>query len=153
MLEIAVMWFINKDREILLQKRSLTKSMHPGEWGPSVTGTAEIGEQPEETLLREVEEEIGLTPIEYKPEFIMTKDFMHPDGRIRRFSIFYALVPKEIVDKFKLDEKEVAEVRWLPIKKVRELMATPSPEFKIVASSKEVWPETFEILEKNFNAK
>lgn len=60
MLEIAVLWLVNRERELLLAKRSLTKAFHPGEWGPTVTGTAELGETPEETLLREVEEELGL---------------------------------------------------------------------------------------------
>ena len=147
MLEIAVLWLINKERELLLQKRSLTKTMHPGEWGPSVTGTAEVGETPDQTLLREVEEEIGLKPNDYKPEFLLTKDFNHPDGKIRRFSIYFALVEKNIINKLKLEEKEVAEVKWFPIEQVKGFLVNESSEYKIVPSAKEVWPITFETLE------
>jgi mutator protein MutT len=147
MLEIAVLWLVNKDKELLLEQRSLTKIFHPGEWGPTVTGTAEMGETPDQTLAREVEEEIGLKPNDYNPQFLLTKDFNHADGQVRRFSIYFALVEKEIVNTFKIDPEEIKDVRWLPLQKVRELLAAPSNEFVIVPSAKEVWPETFELLE------
>jgi isopentenyldiphosphate isomerase len=78
---------------------------------------------------------------------LLTKDFNHADGQVRRFSIYFALVKKEIVNTFKIDPEEIKDLRWLPLQKVRELLAAPSNEFVIVPSAKEVWPETFELLE------
>lgn len=63
MLEIAVLWLVNNEKELMLSKRSMTKKFHPGEWGPTMTGTAEEGETPEQTLAREAEEELGLVPV------------------------------------------------------------------------------------------
>jgi isopentenyldiphosphate isomerase len=150
MLEISILWLVNKERELLLQKRSLTKIFHPGEWGPTVAGTAENNETPTQTLAREVEEELGLKPDDYKAEFLLTKDFNHADGRVRRFSIYFAPVPKDIVEKFIIDQEEVADVKWLPLSKIKEMLVAPSKEFKLVPSAKEVWPETFEMLEKKW---
>ena len=149
MLEIAVLWFMSKEKELLLAQRSATKKFHPSEWGPTVTGTAEDGETPEQTLVREVEEELGLkSGVDYSPKFLFKVDFNHQDGRVRRFSIFYDIVEKNIVDKFKLDVDEVAGVKWLPMEKIKELLLVETNEFKmaIVPSAKDVWPKTFHML-------
>lgn len=150
MLEIAVLWLVTNEKELLLTKRSLTRTLHPGEWGPTVTGTAKSGEAPAQTLEREVEEELGLQPTDYEPQFLFTRDFNHPDGRVRRFSIYVALVGKNIADKFTIDANEVADFRWLPMRRVRELLIASAPEFTIVPSAKEVWPETFAMIEHTF---
>ncbi len=147
MLEIAVLWLINKENEILLAKRSLTKSLHPGVWGPTVTGTAEVNETPIQTLVREVKEELGLKLGDYNPNFLFTTDFNHSDGQVRRFNIYYALVEKEITNKFKIDTAEVADMKWLSLKSVKEFLITPVSEFELVPSAKTVWPKTFEMLE------
>ena len=147
MLEISVLWFVNKEGELLLAKRSLAKSRHPDEWGPTLTGTGEVNETPEQTLIREVEEELGLKPNSYSPFFLFKKDFNYPDEKVCRFSIYCALVEKKITDQIKLDEKEVACVRWLPMNKVREMLVVDSTEYKIVGSAKTVWPETFDAIE------
>ena len=109
MLEVSVLWLVTKDREVLLQKRALTKRFHPGEWGGSFTETAEEGETPDQTLARGATEELGLTQKNYTPHFLLTTDFLHADDEVRRFSIYGALVPKEISEKFVLDPNETSE--------------------------------------------
>ena len=53
-----------RDGRVLLGRRSLTKRLYPGVWD-LIGGHARRGETPEETLLREVEEEIGSIPTVY----------------------------------------------------------------------------------------
>jgi len=149
MLEIAVLWLINERSELLLAKRALDKASDPGTWGPTVTGRAEPGETPDQTLTREAEEELDLKQNDYKPIFLFTIDFNHPDGRARRFNIYFASIEREITRRLRIDAKEVAAVTWLPIGKVKELLVTGSDEFKLVPSAKAVWPKTFEMLETN----
>lgn len=50
----------NRDNEIYLQKRSASKDILPGYWDTAVGGHIADGERPEEALVREAEEEIGL---------------------------------------------------------------------------------------------
>jgi len=53
------LWLVNKSGELLIQKRSMTKTRFPGMW--SITGgAAKAGETSEQACLREVAEEIGL---------------------------------------------------------------------------------------------
>jgi isopentenyldiphosphate isomerase len=53
-------WFYNKNGEILLQKRSQKKDIHPNLWDVSVAGHIGAGEAILAAAIREVQEEIGL---------------------------------------------------------------------------------------------
>jgi len=56
----------NKNGEIFLQKRALTKDLLPGKWDTSVGGHIQPGENAEDALKRETEEELGLKSFSYK---------------------------------------------------------------------------------------
>lgn len=58
----------NSAGDIYLQKRPEWKDIQPGKWDTAVGGHIEYGETPEEALLREVREELGIT--DFKPEFV-----------------------------------------------------------------------------------
>lgn len=47
---------------LFLQKRSLAKDSHPGAWDSSASGHLDAGEDYDAAALRELREEIGLTP-------------------------------------------------------------------------------------------
>jgi isopentenyl-diphosphate delta-isomerase type 1 len=50
----------NSKGEVFLQKRSMTKDTHPGEWDSSASGHVDSGEDYDPCVVREVREEIGL---------------------------------------------------------------------------------------------
>ncbi|GLB53633.1 DNA mismatch repair protein MutT [Neptunitalea chrysea] len=54
-------WFYTIAKELLLQKRAITKEAFPGLWDTSVAGHISAGETILEAAVREVEEEIGLS--------------------------------------------------------------------------------------------
>lgn len=54
-------WFFTDQEEIVLQKRADDKDTYPGLWDISVAGHISAGETPEDSAIREVEEEIGLS--------------------------------------------------------------------------------------------
>ena len=51
----------NSKGEVYLQKRPEWKDIQPGKWDTSVGGHIDYGETPEEALVREVREELGIT--------------------------------------------------------------------------------------------
>lgn len=55
---------VNRRGEILLQRRSLLKDSHPGVWDSSVSGHLDAGEPYETAVVRELEEEMGITDVE-----------------------------------------------------------------------------------------
>ena len=56
----------NSNGDVYLQKRPDWKDIQPGKWDTAVGGHIDYGETPEEALLREVREELGIT--DFKPE-------------------------------------------------------------------------------------
>ncbi len=56
----------NSHGEVYLQKRPEWKDIQPGKWDTAVGGHIDYGETPEEALVREVREELGMT--DFTPE-------------------------------------------------------------------------------------
>ena len=56
----------NSKGEVYLQKRPEWKDIQPGKWDTSVGGHLDYGETPEQALIREVREELGIT--DFQPE-------------------------------------------------------------------------------------
>lgn len=97
--------FVTPIGEALFLLRS-EKGDHPGEWCfPG--GTAEGNETPEETALREVEEETGVVP-KAGPE--------HLDQRTSSDGVDFVTFRQDVTDKWKpvLNDEHI-EARWAPI--------------------------------------
>lgn len=58
----ADVWIVNSRGEILCQRRALDKKNWPGAWCESAGGAIQLGETPEEGMIRETVEEIGVKP-------------------------------------------------------------------------------------------
>ena len=56
----------NSKGEVYLHRRPDWKDIQPGKWDTSVGGHIDYGEEPEQALIREVREELGIT--EFTPE-------------------------------------------------------------------------------------
>ena len=73
----------NKDGDLFLQKRSLTKDIQPGKWDTAVGGHVDYGESIEEALRREAREELGIEGFEaelmarYVFESAIEKELVH----------------------------------------------------------------------------
>jgi 16S rRNA (adenine1518-N6/adenine1519-N6)-dimethyltransferase len=62
LLHRAVHVFVfNKRGDLLLQRRSWFKDVHPGDWDSSVSGHLDAGEDYAEAAVRELDEEMGIT--------------------------------------------------------------------------------------------
>lgn len=64
------------DGRLILQKRSLSKNIQPGKWDTSIGGHVHAGESPDDALLRESEEELGLRGAQFEKlyTYIMQSD-------------------------------------------------------------------------------
>lgn len=67
---------------VILQHRSTDQQRSPGKWG-FFGGHNEVGESPEETLLREIEEELQIIPEKYT--FFNVYDFLRGNEKIKKY--------------------------------------------------------------------
>ena len=105
------LWLTNSQGGILLAQRVLTKKIHPGKWGPAVTGTVDEGEDYDTTIIKEISEEIGLT--------LTLKDLTRGHKtRVKEpsdahFAQWYSYVCDMPAKDFRLQQEEVAQVTWI----------------------------------------
>ena len=123
----------NTRGELFLQKRAKTKDIHPGKWDTSVGGHISPGETPNEALMREAGEEIGLNNL--VPVFL--GKYIWESPRERELVNSYS----SISDKFPVINKdEIDEGRFWELKEIRENLGndvfTPNfeHEFKMMFS-------------------
>ena len=95
----------------MLGKRTPNRKMWPGVWD-LIGGHCEGEETPEETLVREVNEEIGVTPINFT-QFAAINDSIvgGPDG----YPCLVFLVREWTGTPRNMQLHEHSEIRWFPI--------------------------------------
>ena len=107
--EVAIILFDTKHR-VLLQQRSLNKSILPGAWKITAAGHPNSGEDPLVAIKRELFEELG---IEANPVF-SSLNIKGQSSESRITWVYYAVLDK--LPKLILHVSEVGNALWVPIK-------------------------------------
>ena len=107
---------INKDKtKTLFQKRASVKDLYPNMWDIAVGGHISSGETDLIAVKRELFEELGINPNNYKIEFIKKyKEELFNKGIIsKEFVSLYILYLDNELENFELQEDEVDSVCWV----------------------------------------
>jgi isopentenyldiphosphate isomerase len=131
--------------QVLLQKRSENKESFPGKYDTSSAGHIPAGDEPLESALRELAEELGIraTPDQLHPagtfDIRYEKEF---HGRLFRDNeLSYVYVYMEPVDAgaLTLQEEEVSRVDWFDLEKTwselparRDIFCVPTPGMAVL---------------------
>lgn len=141
----AHVWIVTPDGRLLLQRRAEIKESWPGMWDISVAGHVSAGETAIEAVLREAQEELGLT---------LSPDELQHLGRLRYHAVVNdgAYVENEFhevylatravdVDTLTLDPQEVAEVRLVRPEELDQYEVVPHPEeyALLLRAMRELW--------------
>jgi 8-oxo-dGTP diphosphatase len=108
---------VGRDGRILLGLRAPSKKVWPGHWD-TIGGRVEAGESLDEALVREVQEEVGVTPTEFR--LIATVTERQPEIYGDALHHVYAVTawqggePANICD-------EHTELKWFSISEMRQL--------------------------------
>jgi len=105
--EVAIFLY-NKNKEILLAQRSLSKKVAPGWWDISAAGHILSGENITQAAKRELFEELGV----HVGLKFFNKHLDINDRESRFFYCYYAIVD---LTSFEFDIAEVSQVQWVKI--------------------------------------
>ena len=108
-------WIISEDKKcILLQKRCPDKNLFPNMWDISVGGHVSSGEETLISAKRELSEELGLNPQNYKFEYVdvIKEEFVDGDIVSNEFVTIYKIFSDVDTDAIVLQKEEVSEARW-----------------------------------------
>lgn len=110
---VSALWLFNTDNtECLILQRTLNPEHNdPGKWMPSVAGTVDAGETYEQNMVKEIEEEIGLSGLELK---LGPKRFVD-DGKHRFFVQTYTANVKKDEVSIVINTDEAEACRWIGI--------------------------------------
>jgi len=112
---VSALWITNSEGGILLAKRAVTKKNDPGKWGPAVAGTFEKGETYKKNIIKETFEELGIRDVKLKkgPKLRVCGNHNH-------FTQWYFLKCDKKISEFKIDKKEVDEIKWFSKEQIKK---------------------------------
>jgi isopentenyldiphosphate isomerase len=117
----ASLWITNSNGDILLAQRKYDKKVDPGKWAEALGGTVENEDSYIDTVIREAEEELGLSGIEVREgpkQFISTP--------CEYFVQWYSVVLDLPISTFTIQPEEVEQVAWISRNQLKkELHDTP----------------------------
>lgn len=118
----AHIWIMNKDKELLLQKRSATKKSHPNCWDISGAGHIRAGETVIQGAIRELKEELGVGIKEEELKFIaIVKSIKNPKNC--EFAYVYLVECNNKIEEYVFEDNEVSEVKYVYFEDLERMVA------------------------------
>ena len=139
--EAAIAVF-NKEGEVLLQQRALTKRNDPGVWKTTAAGHVGKGESPEAAIIREVKEELG---IEIRPIFMYKSLETYKDLEIRFVYVYYSVLEKK--QTLTLDKTEVMDAKRVKVEGLTKFSDTH--DYSLKSGSHKMIIQAWSILKKH----
>ena len=143
----AHVWIIRrngKQTEVLLQKRSLKKDSFPGQFDTSSAGHIQAGDEPLDSALRELREELGITADKEELRFVDTFKIQYETefyGKMFRDNeIAFVFIYEKPIDisELILQEEELDAVEWFELEYVYEQCCAHNPKFCVPIGGLEV---------------
>jgi len=121
---VSALWLTNSHGQVLLAKRAKTKLHDPLKWGPAVAGTVENGETYYSNIIKEIDEEIGVSNV------TLTKGpKIRRSGKYNHFTQWFFLCFDKDIDEFQIQKDEVEEIKWFPINQLKKKMNDNPQDF------------------------
>lgn len=136
----AIIWIENSHGQVLLQQRSNTVKIDPGLWSPVVGTICDEGSY-EETAVRELEEEIGLTGT----RLTETNKLYYKAAFGWRQAQGFMTICDWPVEKFTVQPEEVAQVAWINKQQLLDELAGKIAATHPYVSTHVYWPKLFNL--------
>lgn len=126
-------WIINKEGQLLIQKRAPNKDSHPDKWDISSAGHITAGKDSIITAIEEAQEELGvkLDTSDFELLFTYKNQSVQNNGTFinNEFSDVYLARIDLDLDKLKLQEEEVSKVKLINLEELEKTIREKHPDF------------------------
>lgn len=112
---VVHIWILGSDGRVLIQRRSFQKPLMPGEWA-AIGGSALSGETALDAAMRELSEEMGISPAAEK--FIPIRRMRRKNSILNLYLVQYDAAVSELV----LQTSEVSDAKWVHRNKLRQMI-------------------------------
>ena len=112
---VSALLIKNSNWEFLLAQRKFTKKNNPWKWSFTVAGTIEKWETYDSNIKKEIEEEIGISNLNYKKWDKKRIIWKH-----NYFCQFYSAILDKDLDYFTIQEEEVESIRWFSLDEIKK---------------------------------
>ncbi|MFA6197683.1 MAG: NUDIX domain-containing protein [Patescibacteria group bacterium] len=121
---VSALWIQNSKGDTLLAQRSFDKKNDPGKWGPAVAGTVDEGETYDSNIIKEADEEIGLTNHHFVKAF-----YKRNDGKHKYFVQWYFALLDRDINEFTIQKEEVERIKWFSREELLKILADSPDNF------------------------
>ena len=107
-------FIIDKNSNVLLQKRSQNKKLWPNKWDVTVGGHVDAGEFGRQALIREVKEELGIEIKDDDVKYLIGSTSINEQGDIinKHYNECYLITKNIDISDIKIQKEEISEVRY-----------------------------------------
>ena len=138
---------VNNNLEILSQKRSIHKDKNAGLWDLSASGHIPAGEDAQNSLLREIKEELGLDikGSELHLLGVYRRQETHNDGKFleNEFDYIYVIKKDIKISDIAIQQEEVDDAKYFSAQEFEKMLADGK-----VVKRVGVWDDLFHYIER-----
>lgn len=111
----VVVFILDSEGQVLLQRRSLTKKLWPNMWDVTAGGHVLAGELGFQAVMRECQEELGISICKNELTFIGATSSSTKNEHILNNHIneYYVVIKNVDISTLIIQDAEVAEVKWI----------------------------------------
>ena len=143
-------FIIDKNSNVLLQKRSSRKKLWPNKWDITIGGHVEAGEFGRQAIIRECKEELGIDVKESEVRYLVSSTSIYTKNDIinKHFDECYLILKDIEISDLKLQKEEVADVKYFSKK---ELLQRIKNNYDGLTEKTVSWHFLKKILDSNLN--
>ena len=135
-----IVFILNDNNQVLLQKRSTNKKYHPNKWSVLSGHIEEFDVSFEDAAVREIKEELGIDILKDYLIKIGQKEKILNDNSIHITYFYYTKINKNKTE-FIIQKEELSEVKWYDINTVIDMVTNKNEELLITDKMFEVLKE------------
>lgn len=143
-------WLMNRQGEVLVQKRALNKEHAPGKWDIAA-GHVKTKEKAKSAMIRELKEEIGININQEDIELLMVVKRHGITTKNNTFQYHYFAYTDRKIEEYDIQKEEVEEIKYISLLELERIIVQKDEEYTFAKRRyiRNIYRKLKEKLQKN----